>query len=161
VAAYHWTYDWVICRLTASRSESAPVVMFLNDKMYRILLSLVSVHCLIGKTVVCLMWHVLCQAQCYFGFEIYFCFCFCFSSVVLFLYYINGVLSSYFLYHLTVALMSVFIPINHFSYSAAQVFCFPGHQIKWMGDWVHNFCPRSNSAMEATKETKFGTKPRG
>ena len=38
----------------------------------------------------------------------------------------------------------------------------PGHQISWMiewlSDWVHNFSPCASSAMEAAKETKFGTK---
>ena len=38
----------------------------------------------------------------------------------------------------------------------------PGHQfswmIEWLSDWVHNFSPCASSAMEAAKETKFGTK---
>jgi len=39
---------------------------------------------------------------------------------------------------------------------------FPGHQLSWviesLSDCVLDFSPRASSAMEAAKETKFGTK---
>jgi len=39
-----------------------------------------------------------------------------------------------------------------------KCFGFPGHQISWVIDSVCDFSPWASAAMEASKETKFGTK---
>ena len=51
------------------------------------------------------------------------------------------------------------IYITDYSEAKASV---PGQQIswvsEWVGDWVGNFSLWASLAVEATKETKFGTK---
>jgi len=34
----------------------------------------------------------------------------------------------------------------------------PGHQVSWVSGWIRHFSPWASSAVEATTETKFGTK---
>ena len=49
--------------------------------------------------------------------------------------------------------------ILEFCYSKVQVLQFPGHQISWGSEWLSTqFSPWASSALEAAKETKFGTK---
>jgi len=44
MAAYHWVYDYVVCRLTAKRPGSAPSLLLINRVSYYYYCVVVRIH---------------------------------------------------------------------------------------------------------------------